>query len=128
MQPNSGAQGEYAGLRVILSYFKAIGQSNRKVCLIPTSAHGTNPASAQMAGMIVKPVNVNKDGTVDMRDLEAQVSKYRNNLATIMVTYPSTNGVFDKDIQVICDLIHENGGQVYLDGANMNAQVLKKAS
>lgn len=111
-------------MRVILSYFKAIDQSNRKICLIPTSAHGTNPASAQMAGMIVKPVKVNKDGAVDMKDLESQVSKYGDDLAAIMVTYPSTNGVFDEDIRIICDMVHQYGGQVFLDGANLNAQVL----
>ncbi|KAK3090946.1 hypothetical protein FSP39_015975 [Pinctada imbricata] len=122
-QPNSGAQGEYAGLRAIMAYLEAQGEAQRTVCLIPTSAHGTNPASAQMAGMKIQAINVDKNGAVDMRHLRAMAEKYKDTLACLMVTYPSTNGVFDKEIREICDLIHHNGGQVYLDGANMNAQV-----
>eukprot|EP00918_Siedleckia_nematoides_P076223 GHVU01166656.1.p1 GENE.GHVU01166656.1~~GHVU01166656.1.p1 ORF type:complete len:1001 (+),score=107.80 GHVU01166656.1:245-3004(+) len=123
MQPNSGAQGEYAGLRAIMGYQNHIDQAQRMVCLIPESAHGTNPASAQMCGMKIKVVKVTKKGTIDMSDLKKQAEKNKDTLAAIMITYPSTYGVFDKDIIEICDLIHEFGGQVYLDGANMNAQV-----
>ncbi|XP_033737275.1 glycine dehydrogenase (decarboxylating), mitochondrial-like [Pecten maximus] len=122
-QPNSGAQGEYAGLRAIMAYLKATGEPQRTVCLIPVSAHGTNPASAQMAGMKIQPINVDKNGSVNMEHLTAMIEKHKDTLACLMVTYPSTNGVFDKDIRDICDLIHRYGGQVYLDGANMNAQV-----
>lgn len=122
-QPNSGAQGEYAGLRAIMAYLNAIDQKQRTVCLIPTSAHGTNPASAQMAGMKIQPINVDRNGAIDMKHLRVMVEKHKDTLACMMITYPSTNGVFDKDIREICDLIHEYGGQVYLDGANMNAQV-----
>ena len=122
-QPNSGAQGEYAGLRAIMSYLYSKGDKQRNVCLIPLSAHGTNPASAQMAGMKVIPVNIDINGAVDMDDLHRKVAQYSNELACLMITYPSTNGVFETTIADICKLIHDNGGQVYLDGANMNAQV-----
>jgi len=122
-QPNSGAQGEYTGLRVIMSYLESIGETERRVCLIPESAHGTNPASAQMAGMKVTPVKIDKKGAIDMKDLTAKVKKHQKNLAALMVTYPSTCGVFDRDIKEMLDLVHQYGGQVYLDGANMNAQV-----
>ncbi|XP_067677789.1 glycine dehydrogenase (decarboxylating), mitochondrial-like [Haliotis asinina] len=122
-QPNSGAQGEYAGLRAIMAYLKDQGEDQRNVCLIPVSAHGTNPASAQMAGMKIQPINVDKDGHVDMKHLDAMIAKHTDHLACLMITYPSTHGVFDKDIRMICDMIHHYGGQVYLDGANMNAQV-----
>ncbi|XP_023029095.2 glycine dehydrogenase (decarboxylating), mitochondrial [Leptinotarsa decemlineata] len=122
-QPNSGAQGEYAGLRAIQSYHEARGERNREVCLIPVSAHGTNPASAQMAGMQVEPVKVRQDGTIDVEDLKQKAEKFRDKLSCMMITYPSTNGVFEETVADICDIIHENGGQVYLDGANMNAQV-----
>ncbi|XP_074643600.1 glycine dehydrogenase (decarboxylating), mitochondrial-like [Tubulanus polymorphus] len=122
-QPNSGAQGEYAGLRAIKAYLDANGMSERTVCLIPASAHGTNPASAQMAGMKVTPINVDKSGNVDMAHMRAQAEKFKDTLACIMITYPSTNGVFDEEVREICDMIHGYGGQVYLDGANMNAQV-----
>lgn len=122
-QPNSGAQGEYAGLRAIMAYLQATGEGQRKVCLIPTSAHGTNPASAQMAGMKIQPINVDKNGAVDKKHLTENVKKFKDTLACLMVTYPSTNGVFDKEIREILDMVHEHGGQVYLDGANMNAQV-----
>jgi glycine dehydrogenase len=122
-QPNSGAQGEYAGLRAIMSYLRNKGEHGRNVCLIPLSAHGTNPASAQMAGMRVIPVNVDINGAVDMEDLHRKVEQYSTELACLMITYPSTNGVFETTVAEICTLIHDHGGQVYLDGANMNAQV-----
>uniref|UniRef100_H3DDQ2 Glycine cleavage system P protein n=1 Tax=Tetraodon nigroviridis TaxID=99883 RepID=H3DDQ2_TETNG len=122
-QPNSGAQGEYAGLAAIKAYLNSKGESARTVCLIPKSAHGTNPASAQMAGMKVQVVEVDKDGNTDLAHLKALVDKHKANLAAMMLTYPSTFGVFEEHVREVCDLIHENGGQVYLDGANMNAQV-----
>ncbi|KAM7446728.1 hypothetical protein ABFA07_004971 [Porites harrisoni] len=122
-QPNSGAQGEYAGLRVIRAYHEHNGNDHRKVCLIPVSAHGTNPASAQMAGYQVQVIKVESDGNVSLSDLKKQVEKHSNELAAIMVTYPSTNGIFEEGIRYICDLVHDHGGQVYLDGANLNAQV-----
>ncbi|XP_033320061.1 glycine dehydrogenase (decarboxylating), mitochondrial isoform X2 [Bombus bifarius] len=122
-QPNSGAQGEYAGLRAIQRYHESNENKNRQVCLIPISAHGTNPASAQMAGMQVKPILIQKDGSVDIVHLTEMIDKYRETLSCLMITYPSTNGVFEETIADICDMVHEAGGQVYLDGANMNAQV-----
>ncbi|KAK2845611.1 hypothetical protein Q7C36_010465 [Tachysurus vachellii] len=122
-QPNSGAQGEYAGLAAIKAYLNSKGESHRSVCLIPKSAHGTNPASAQMAGMKVQVVEVGKDGSIDVAHLKAMADKHKANLAAIMITYPSTNGVFEENVSEVCELIHQNGGQVYLDGANMNAQV-----
>lgn len=122
-QPNSGAQGEYAGLRAIQCYHEAKGDKHRDVCLIPLSAHGTNPASAQMAGMRVEPVRVRSDGSIDMDDLKTKAEKFKNRLSCLMITYPSTNGVFEETVADVCDIIHKNGGQVYLDGANMNAQV-----
>lgn len=121
-QPNSGAQGEYAGLMSIRSYLQSTGQGHRNICLIPTSAHGTNPASAIMAGMKVVTVKVLPSGAFDRKDFDAKVAKHQDNLAALMVTYPSTNGVFDEDIRDICTAIHDAGGQVYMDGANMNAQ------
>uniref|UniRef100_A0A8C8SVZ8 Glycine decarboxylase n=1 Tax=Pelusios castaneus TaxID=367368 RepID=A0A8C8SVZ8_9SAUR len=123
-QPNSGAQGEYAGLAAIKAYLNAKGEHHRSVCLIPKSAHGTNPASAQMAGMKIQPVEVDKNGSIDIAHLKAMVEKHKDNLAAIMITYPSTNGVFEEEISDVCDLIHKHGGQVYLDGANMNAQMM----
>ncbi|KAH9523748.1 hypothetical protein Btru_040821 [Bulinus truncatus] len=122
-QPNSGAQGEYAGLRTIMSYLGSLGQQQRKVCLIPVSAHGTNPASAQMAGMKIQPINVDRNGAVDIKHMKENAEKHRDELACCMITYPSTHGVFDKDVREICDIVHHYGGQVYLDGANMNAMV-----
>jgi len=122
-QPNSGAQGEYAGLRAIMSYLESKGETNRDVCLIPLSAHGTNPASAQMAGMKVVPIKTCSDGTIDMDDVRAKIDQHKNNVACLMVTYPSTNGVFESTVAELCDMVHSVGGQVYLDGANMNAQV-----
>ncbi|XP_048662732.1 glycine dehydrogenase (decarboxylating), mitochondrial [Marmota marmota marmota] len=122
-QPNSGAQGEYAGLATIRAYLDRKGERHRTVCLIPKSAHGTNPASAHMAGMKIQPVEVDKYGNIDAAHLKAMVDKHKENLAAIMITYPSTNGVFEENISDVCALIHQHGGQVYLDGANMNAQV-----
>ncbi len=123
LQPNAGAQGEYAGLMVIREYFKSIGQSHRNIALIPSSAHGTNPASAVMAGMKVVVTKTLENGYVDIEDLRAKAIEHKDNLACLMVTYPSTYGVFEEQITDVCDLIHQNGGQVYMDGANMNAQV-----
>lgn len=124
LQPNSGAQGELAGLRVIRAYHKSRGEEYRDVCLIPVSAHGTNPASAAMAGMKVIPVKCDIKGNLDMEDLKLKVNQNKGKLAAIMVTYPSTFGVFEEGIRKICSIVHDNGGQVYMDGANMNAQVL----
>ena len=123
LQPNAGAQGEYAGLMVIRKYHSERGESNRNVCLIPSSAHGTNPASAQMVGMKVVVVNCDKDGNVDFEDLKNKTELHSKNLGALMVTYPSTHGVFEEKITEICELIHEHGGQVYMDGANLNALV-----
>ncbi|XP_010608993.1 glycine dehydrogenase (decarboxylating), mitochondrial [Fukomys damarensis] len=122
-QPNSGAQGEYTGLATIRAYLDHKGERRRTVCLIPKSAHGTNPASARMAGMEIQPVEVDKYGNIDAAHLKAMVDKHGENLAALMITYPSTNGVFEENISDVCALIHRHGGQVYLDGANMNAQV-----
>jgi glycine dehydrogenase len=123
LQPNSGAQGEYAGLLAIRGYHLARGDSQRTVCLIPSSAHGTNPASAQMVGMEVVVVACDAEGNVDLADLTAKAEKHSAELAALMVTYPSTHGVFEAHIREICDVVHQHGGQVYMDGANMNAQV-----
>ncbi len=123
LQPNSGAQGEYAGLLAIRGYHAARGETHRKICLIPSSAHGTNPASAAMVGMDVVVVACEKNGDVDVNDLRAKAEKHSNDLAAVMITYPSTHGVFEEHIREICDIVHGHGGQVYLDGANLNAQV-----
>ena len=123
LQPNSGAQGEYAGLMVIRAYHESRGESHRNVTIIPSSAHGTNPASAVMAGMQVVIVKCDERGNIDMNDLQAKVELHSKNLSSLMVTYPSTHGVFEEGIREICHLIHQHGGQVYMDGANMNAQV-----
>jgi len=123
MQPNSGAQGEFAGLLTIAAYHRANGQGHRNICLIPMSAHGTNPASAQMAGMSVVPVMTAENGDVDLQDFRAKATEHAENLAAVMITYPSTHGVFEGGVKKICDITHENGGQVYLDGANLNAMV-----
>lgn len=123
LQPNAGSQGEYAGLLVIRKFHEQRGEGNRNVCLIPTSAHGTNPASAVMAGMRVVPVACEPHGDIDVDDLREKAAAHRNQLAALMVTYPSTHGVFEETITTICAIIHENGGQVYMDGANLNAQV-----
>ncbi|MEH1831055.1 MAG: aminomethyl-transferring glycine dehydrogenase [Nostoc sp.] len=123
LQPNAGSQGEYAGLLVIRQYHENRGEGHRNVCLIPTSAHGTNPASAVMCGMKVVAVTCDSQGNIDVDDLKAKAKKHSNELAALMVTYPSTHGVFEEPIQEICAVIHSHGGQVYMDGANMNAQV-----
>jgi glycine dehydrogenase len=123
LQPNSGAQGEYAGLLAIRGYHAARGEPHRNVCLIPSSAHGTNPASASMVGMDVVVVNCDARGDVDVQDLRAKAEQHAGRLAAVMITYPSTHGVFEEHIREICDIVHGHGGQVYLDGANMNAQV-----
>jgi glycine dehydrogenase len=123
LQPNAGSQGEYAGLLAIRAYHAARGESGRKICLIPTSAHGTNPASAVMGGLQVVPVACDSQGNIDLPDLRAKVDKHAAELAGIMITYPSTHGVFETTIKEICALIHDAGGLVYMDGANMNAQV-----
>jgi glycine dehydrogenase len=123
LQPNAGSQGEYAGLLAIREYHASRGQAARNICLIPTSAHGTNPASAVMAGFKVVAVACLKDGDIDLADLRAKADAHRDDLAALMVTYPSTHGVFETTIREICDIVHSHGGQVYMDGANMNAQV-----
>jgi glycine dehydrogenase len=123
LQPNAGSQGEYAGLLAIRGYHHSMGQSGRTVCLIPTSAHGTNPASAVMAGFEVVPVSCNAQGDIDLADLETKIAEHAESLGALMVTYPSTHGVFEETIVEICERVHAAGGQVYMDGANMNAQV-----
>jgi glycine dehydrogenase len=123
LQPNAGSQGEYAGLLAIKSYHESRGDSGRDICLIPSSAHGTNPASAAMAGMKIIVVRCDDKGNVDLADLKDKSSEYAERLGALMITYPSTHGVFEEDIREICDVIHQHGGQVYLDGANLNALV-----
>jgi glycine dehydrogenase len=123
LQPNAGSQGEYAGLLVIRAYHRHRGDDRRDVCLIPVSAHGTNPASAAMVGMTVVPVACDQHGNVDLADLEAKATQHRDRLAALMITYPSTHGVFEEGVRKVCRIVHDHGGQVYMDGANMNAQV-----
>ncbi|MES2672383.1 MAG: aminomethyl-transferring glycine dehydrogenase [Pseudomonadota bacterium] len=123
LQPNSGAQGEYAGLLAIRAYHQSRGEAHRDICLIPESAHGTNPASAQMCGMTVVVTKCDGNGNVDLDDIRHNAEKYSSRLAALMITYPSTHGVFEEDIVAICDIVHQHGGQVYTDGANMNALV-----
>ena len=123
LQPNSGSQGEYAGLLIIRAWHRSRSEGHRNVCLIPSSAHGTNPASAVMAGMTVVPVACDSDGNIDVADLQQKISQHGSNLAALMITYPSTHGVFEVAVKDICQWVHEAGGQVYMDGANMNAQV-----
>ena len=123
MQPNSGAQGEYAGLLTIAAYHRAEGQGHRNICLIPTSAHGTNPASAQMVGWKVVPVKSTATGDIDLDDFRAKAEQHADNLAGCMITYPSTHGVFEETVKDVCRITHDHGGQVYIDGANMNAMV-----
>ena len=123
LQPNAGSQGEYAGLLVIRAYHRSRGDQQRRICLIPTSAHGTNPASAVMAGLTVVAVACDDQGNIDRADLQVKVETHKDELAALMVTYPSTHGVFEEGIREICALVHQHGGQVYLDGANLNAQV-----
>ena len=123
LQPNSGAQGEYAGLLAIRAYHRSRNEGHRDICLIPESAHGTNPASAQMCGMTVVVTKCDSNGNVDLDDIRAKAEKYSDRLAALMITYPSTHGVFEEDVVAICDIVHQHGGQVYTDGANMNALV-----
>jgi glycine dehydrogenase len=123
LQPNAGSQGEYAGLLAIRRYHQSRGEGHRNVCLIPTSAHGTNPASAVIAGMKVVAVGCDDEGNIDVEDLKAKAREHEANLAALMITYPSTHGVFEEGVKTICQVVHEQGGQVYMDGANMNAQV-----
>jgi glycine dehydrogenase len=123
LQPNAGSQGEYTGLMVIRAYHRSHGEEHRDVCLIPLSAHGTNPASAAMVGMTVVPVACDRQGNVDVADLEAKAVQHRDRLSALMLTYPSTHGVFEADVRRICQIVHTHGGQVYMDGANMNAQL-----
>jgi glycine dehydrogenase len=123
LQPNSGAQGEYAGLSTIIAYLKSQGQAHRNICLIPQSAHGTNPASAVMCGMKVVVVKSDADGNVDLVDLKAKAEEHKDKLGALMITYPSTHGVYEPGVIEACKIVHKNGGQVYMDGANMNAQV-----
>jgi glycine dehydrogenase len=123
LQPNAGSQGEYAGLLAIDAFHRSNGDQQRKICLIPESAHGTNPASAQMAGMKVVPISCDKKGNIDLRDLDEKASKHSNELAAIMITYPSTHGVFETTVTEVCKIIHGHGGKVYIDGANLNAMV-----
>src|SRR5438093_5373950 len=123
LQPNSGAQGEFTGLLVIRAYHRSRGEGHRTTCLIPTSAHGTNPASAVMAGLRVVPVQSDARGNIDLADLRAKAAEHKSSLAALMITYPSTHGVFEASIRQVCEIVHAHGGQVYMDGANMNAQV-----
>jgi glycine dehydrogenase len=123
LQPNSGASGEYAGLIAIQRYHQSRGEGHRNVCLIPSSAHGTNPATAAMVSMKVVVVKCDKNGNIDMSDLTAKIEQHRDNLSSIMITYPSTHGVYEEQVREVCEMVHAAGGQVYLDGANMNAQV-----
>jgi glycine dehydrogenase len=122
-QPNSGAAGEYAGLLTINKYQKSIGEGNRNICLIPASAHGTNPASAIVAGYKVVVIKTADNGNVDIDDLRLKAAEHKDNLAAIMITYPSTHGIFEEGIKEVIKIVHDHGGQVYMDGANMNAQV-----
>ncbi len=123
LQPNSGAQGEYAGLMTIRKYFISVGQKNRNVCLIPKSAHGTNPASASLAGLKIVVIDCDQEGNIDVQDLKFKAEQYKDDLAALMITYPSTHGVFEEYIRDVSNIIHNYGGQVYLDGANLNAVV-----
>ena len=123
LQPNAGSQGEYAGLLAIKSYHESRNEGHRNICVVPASAHGTNPASAQMAGMKVVVVGSAKNGNIDLDELRAKCEKHSNELAAIMITYPSTHGVFEDDVTEVCDIVHQHGGQVYIDGANMNAMI-----
>ena len=123
LQPNSGAQGEYAGLLAIQGYHESRGEAHRTICLVPSSAHGTNPASAQMVGLDVVVIGCDQDGNIDLDDLKAKVEQHDTNISCLMITYPSTHGVFETEVQAVCDIVHSVGGQIYLDGANLNAQV-----
>ncbi|MEG2366457.1 MAG: aminotransferase class V-fold PLP-dependent enzyme, partial [Alistipes sp.] len=122
-QPNSGASGEYTGLRVIRAYLESIGQGHRNIVLLPSSAHGTNPASAVQCGFSTVTVKCDENGNIDLEDFRAKAEANKDNLAASMITYPSTHGIFEVDIKEMCDIVHACGGQLYMDGANMNAQV-----
>ena len=122
-QPNAGSQGEFSGLAMIRAYHQAHGETQRNTILIPSSAHGTNPASAHMTGMEIRMIDCDEEGSIDVRALSKAVEEHKESLAGLMITYPSTHGVFEEDILFICGIIHKNGGLVYMDGANMNAQV-----
>jgi len=123
LQPNAGSQGEYAGLLAIDAFHRSRGDSDRNICLIPMSAHGTNPASAQMVGMKVIPINCDKEGNIDLKDLQEKVKENSRNLSSVMITYPSTHGVFETSVKKVCEIVHKHGGQVYIDGANLNAMI-----
>ena len=123
LQPNAGSQGEFAGLMCIRKYHERNGEEERDICLIPASAHGTNPASSTLAGLKVVVIQCDDDGNVDMLDLKAKIEEHKENLAALMITYPSTHGVFEPTIREICTMVHSVGGQVYFDGANFNAMV-----
>src|SRR5690606_36464171 len=123
LQPNAGSQGEYAGLLAIRAYHAAQGQGQRDSCLIPASAHGTNPASAMMVGLKVVVTQCDEQGNVDLADLQAQCENHAAHLACVMITYPSTHGVFETQVKRLCEIVHHHGGRVYLDGANLNAMV-----
>jgi glycine dehydrogenase len=121
LQPNSGASGEYAGLIAIQKYHESRGESHRDICLIPLSAHGTNPATATMCGMKVVPLICNEKGSIDLKDLQEKCTKYGNRISSAMITYPSTFGIFEDEVKEVCAIIHKEGGQIYMDGANLNA-------
>ena len=123
LQPNAGSQGEYAGLLAIAAFHESKGDKARNICLIPMSAHGTNHASAQMAGMKVVAIDCDKEGNIDLSDLERKANEYSDNLSSIMITCPSTHGVFEANVREVCNIVHKHGGQVYIDGANLNAMV-----
>lgn len=123
LQPNSGANGEFAGLMAIKKYHESRGEGHRNICLIPTSAHGTNPATAVMCGMKVVPINCDENGNIDVEIVKEMCAKYPGQISSAMITYPSTHGVFEARVKEITDIVHEHGGQIYLDGANLNAQL-----
>jgi len=120
-QPHSGATGEYAGLMAIKKYHESRGDHHRNICLVPVSAHGTNPATAQLCGMKIIPIGCDENGNIDTAEVKAKCEQYSEKLSCIMITYPSTHGVFESAVKEICDFVHLHGGQVYMDGANMNA-------
>lgn len=121
LQPNSGANGEFAGLTAIMRFHASRGDTKRKLCLIPTSAHGTNPATAVICGLDVVPINCDEKGNIDLEDFKAKIQLHSTEIAACMITYPSTFGVFESSVRELCDLVHSVGGKVYMDGANLNA-------
>ena len=123
LQPNSGANGEFAGLMAIKKYHESRGEGDRNICLIPMSAHGTNPATAVMCGMKVVPIGDDGHGNIDVEDVRAKCEKYAGKISSAMITYPSTHGVFESRVREVCEIIHDAGGQIYMDGANLNAMV-----